>query len=74
VHWQINDSEDCKDATAVVVLTSDDPGTTTVLHESEEKVLGRRSVGRGDFENVRGVTPPHLARIVDRCFERCKIA
>jgi hypothetical protein len=75
VHWQINDSEDCKEATAVAILTSGDPGTTTVLHEAEgQTMLGRREVGRGDFESVRKVTPPHLARIVDRCFERCNIA
>jgi hypothetical protein len=76
VHWQINDSEDCKEATAVAMLTSEDPGTTTVLHESEGNgtVVGRREVGRKEFEIVRGVTPPHIARMVDRCFERCNIA
>jgi hypothetical protein len=75
VHWQVNDSENCKEFTAVAVLSSEDPGTTTVLHEPEgNRTLGRRQVGRSEFEMVRAVTPPHIAAIIDKCFARCNIA
>jgi hypothetical protein len=75
VHWQINDSPDCKESSFVVFLTSSDPGTTTILNEPVGNgTLGRRAVGKGDFEAVRAVTPPRLVELVDKCFERCNIA
>jgi hypothetical protein len=75
VHWQINDSEDCKESSFVVFLTSGDPGTTTILQEPiGNGTVGRRAVGKEDWEFIRGITPAHLVGIVEKCFERCKIA
>ncbi|KAF2873172.1 RmlC-like cupin domain-containing protein, partial [Massariosphaeria phaeospora] len=75
VHYQINDSQNCKPSTVVVFFTSDDPGTTTVLQEpvggGNATTLGRREVGRSGFEAVRAVTPPHIVKMADACFERC---
>jgi hypothetical protein len=60
----------------VAILSSEDPGTTTILQEPNlgNGTLGRRQVGRSDFETVRAVTPPHIAAIIDKCFARCNIA
>ncbi|OAK94793.1 hypothetical protein IQ06DRAFT_298279 [Phaeosphaeriaceae sp. SRC1lsM3a] len=74
IHWQINDSENCKPSTGVVFLTSDDPGTTPVLHEPVDASMGKRLMGRQDFEQVRAITPPHIVKMLDKCFERCNIA
>lgn len=77
VHWQINDSKDCKESSFVVFLTSGDPGTTTILQDpagNGNGTVGRRMVGKEDWDLVKGVTPAHLVGLVEKCFERCKIA
>ncbi|ORY18960.1 RmlC-like cupin domain-containing protein [Clohesyomyces aquaticus] len=74
VHYQINNSPNCKESTFVVYLSSEDPGTTTVLQEPVGNgTLGRRQVGREDFEMIRAVTPPHIVSVLDKCFARCNI-
>ena len=74
VHWQINDNPECKATRAVVFLSSDDPGTTPVLQEPVDKSMAKRSVGRAEFEEIRPITPPHIVKLMDQCFERCNIA
>lgn len=61
IHFQVNDSEDCKPMTAVVTLSSEDPGTTPVLME-------RRANGTGD---IRDVLPAGIVEVVDKCMARC---
>ncbi|KAH7410377.1 hypothetical protein DE146DRAFT_628888 [Phaeosphaeria sp. MPI-PUGE-AT-0046c] len=74
IHWQINDSQNCKPSTAVVFLTSSDPGSTAVLQEPVDASMAKRLLGRADFEQVRAITPPHIVKLLDKCFERCNIA
>lgn len=74
VHWQINDNPGCKATTAAVFLSSDDPGTTPVLQEPVEASMAKRSVGRAEFEEIRPIVPPHIVKLMDKCFERCNIA
>jgi len=74
VHFQVNDSPNCKSASFIAVQSSEDAGTTTILQEPVgNSTLGRRMVGKSDFEAVRPVTPPHIVAILDKCFERCNI-
>lgn len=74
VHFQANNSPDCKPATIYAVLTSEDAGATPILMDP---VPGNVTVGlakrvdAGDFESVRAVTPLHIAKIVDECLARC---
>ncbi|KAJ4987289.1 spherulin-1A [Stagonosporopsis vannaccii] len=74
VHYQANNSPDCKPATIYTVLTSEDAGTTPILMDPApgNATVGMvRRVDAGDFESVRAVTPTHIAQIVDRCLARC---
>jgi hypothetical protein len=71
----LNDSENCKEASFVAILNSEDPGTTIILQEpAGNGTMKKRTVGRDGFEAVRAVTPPHITAIVDKCFSRCNIA
>jgi hypothetical protein len=75
MHWQLNDSENCKEASFIAVLNNEDPGTTIILQEpAGNGTMEKRTVGRAEFETVRALTPPHITAIVDKCFARCNIA
>jgi hypothetical protein len=77
VHFQINNSPDCKPATTYAVLTSEDPGTNPILMEplpGNATVGMRKRVDVGDFETVRAVTPLHIAKVVDECLARCHVS
>ena len=76
IHYQVNNSPDCKPATIYATLTSEDPGSTPVLMDPVpgNVTVGagmRRKVDAGDFESVRAVTPLHIVKIVDECLARC---
>jgi hypothetical protein len=74
VHYQLNDSPNCKESTFVTFLGSEDPGTTTVLQEPVGNgTVGRRQVGRSEFEMIRPIVPPHIVGALDKCFARCNI-
>ncbi|KAH7110875.1 RmlC-like cupin domain-containing protein [Dendryphion nanum] len=72
VHYQINTSEKCERATVLIALSSDDPGTTTVLQSPKALVNGTASMADPfGFEAVRGLVTPEVAAIVDKCLTRC---
>jgi mannose-6-phosphate isomerase-like protein (cupin superfamily) len=74
VHYQVNNSPDCKPATIYATLTSEDAGSTPILMDP---LPGNVTVGRpemvdpGNFETVRAVTPLHITKIIDQCLARC---
>lgn len=74
VHFQVNNSPDCTPTTTYAVLSSEDPGINPIVMEpvpGNVTVGERKRVDAGDFETVRAVTPPHIAKIVDECLARC---
>lgn len=79
VHYQINNSPDCRPATAFATLTSEDAGTNPILMDSvpQNVTVGagmRKRVDVGDFESVRAVTPLHIAKVVEECIARCHLS
>jgi len=64
IHYQINNSADCKNATAIATLSSEDPGATPFL----QMTSGRNAT---DPDDVRALLPPQAAKIVDSCLARC---
>ncbi|KAJ4351643.1 uncharacterized protein N0V89_006986 [Didymosphaeria variabile] len=74
VHYQVNNNPECKPATIYATLTSEDAGSTPILMDPQpgNATVGmRKRVDAGDFESVRPVTPPHIAKVVDECLARC---
>ncbi|KAF9739777.1 hypothetical protein PMIN06_007161 [Paraphaeosphaeria minitans] len=77
VHYQLNNSPDCKPATIYTTLTSEDAGSTPILMDplpGNATVGMRKRVDAGDFESVRAVTPLHIAKVVDECLARCHVS
>ncbi|KAF1972455.1 hypothetical protein BU23DRAFT_534719 [Bimuria novae-zelandiae CBS 107.79] len=79
IHYQLNNNPDCKPATIYTALTSEDAGSTPIFMDSlpSNVTVGagmRKRVDAGDFESVRGVTPLHIAKIVDECLARCHVS
>ena len=64
IHFQVNNSPDCKNATALVTLSSEDPGATAVV----QMTSGANST---DPDDVRALLPPQIAKVVDTCLARC---
>jgi mannose-6-phosphate isomerase-like protein (cupin superfamily) len=74
VHYQLNNSPDCKPVTIYTTLTSEDAGSTPILMDplpGNATVGNAKRVNAGDFSSVRAVTPLHIAKIVDECLARC---
>lgn len=74
VHYQLNNSPDCKPTTIYTVLTSEDAGTTPILMDPAPGNVTNgmaQRVDAGNFESVRAVTPLHIARMVDECLAHC---
>lgn len=66
IHFQMNNSPDCKPATIVTALASEDPGVNPVL--------GTPSGGNGtmrDPEDFRPFLAPQLVKAIDSCNARC---
>lgn len=79
VHYQVNNSPDCKPVTIYTTLTSEDAGSTPILMDPlpENVTVGagmRKRVDAGDFESVRAVTPLHIAKVVEECIARCHVS
>ena len=77
VHFQINNSPDCKPMTAVATLSSDDPGMTAILQQPAgvgpvNKTMVPRQVDLDEWEMVKPVAPPGIVKVVDACIARCK--
>ncbi|KAJ4305669.1 hypothetical protein N0V90_001200 [Kalmusia sp. IMI 367209] len=76
VHYQVNNSPDCKEARIVATLTSEDAGSTPILMDpvpGNATVGMRKRVDGGDFESVRAITPAHITKAVDECLARCNV-
>lgn len=77
VHYQVNNNQDCKNATIYAALTNEDAGSTPILMDSvpSNVTVGMsKRVDAGDFEAVRASTPLHIAKIVDECLARCHLS
>jgi hypothetical protein len=64
IHFQMNDSPDCKNATAIATLSSEDPGATPFLQLSS-------AMNATDPDDIRALVTPEVARKVDACLARC---
>ncbi|KAF2640075.1 hypothetical protein P280DRAFT_549891 [Massarina eburnea CBS 473.64] len=72
IHYQVNNSPDCKKATFMTVFASEDPGATPVLIQGRTvSVNGTVKIERDDLGGLRGLLPDHIVEIVDQCVERC---
>lgn len=79
IHYQVNNSPDCKPATIYATLTSEDAGSTPALMDPlpEGVTVGegmRKRVDAGSFESIRAVTPLHIAKVIDECIARCHVS
>ncbi|KAF2259045.1 hypothetical protein CC78DRAFT_621326 [Lojkania enalia] len=72
IHYQINNSPECKPATILATLSSSDPGTTTIL---QTPPVGNATVSmqadRNDIDYVRPLLPPQIVSVLDKCLARC---
>lgn len=65
VHYQMNNSPDCKTATIVTALNSEDPGVQPILGTPSGNVTMR------DPEDFRPFLAPALVKAIDSCNARC---
>jgi hypothetical protein len=75
VHYQVNNSPDCKPATIIATLSSDDPGTTTILQTPAgmNATVGARSIANPEeYAALRPVLPSYITSVIDECMVRCK--
>ena len=74
IHYQVNDSPDCKPATILATLSSDDPGTTTVLQTPAgvNATVGARSVDQNEYAEIKPLLPPYITSVIEKCIARCK--
>lgn len=75
IHYQINNSPDCKSTTILAALSSEDAGTTPVLQmpPGGNATAVPRQVGGNDFDAIRPLLPQQIVTAVDQCLERCKV-
>jgi len=81
IHYQFNDSPDCKRATFVAALNSDDPGTNQIAQgffglnpDIVNATLGfPKQIDGSNIEQFRKSIPPNLAQGIDSCLARCKL-
>ncbi|KAF2682096.1 hypothetical protein K458DRAFT_391131 [Lentithecium fluviatile CBS 122367] len=66
IHFQINNSPDCKPANIMVTLGSEDPGTTPIV-----QMPSGGNATATDPDDVRAILPPQLASVVTTCLARC---
>jgi len=80
IHYQFNN--DCKPATFVATLNSEDPGTSQVAQnffglnaDIVKATLGfPESIDGKDIEQFRATIPANLALGIDKCLARCGIS
>lgn len=77
IHYQINDSPDCKPAGFFTTFPSEDIGATLIL-QYPAAVNSTTSVpaqvdGTG-FDSIRNQVPPNIVNVVDKCLSRCNIS
>ncbi|KAF7189269.1 Spherulin-1B [Pseudocercospora fuligena] len=75
IHWQINDSDKCEQATIVAAFGSDDPGVTAVLQQvadGDNLKAGMQEADVGDIEQYYPFLPPALVDASKKCLTRCK--
>ena len=75
IHWQINDSDKCEQATIVAAFGSDDPGVTAVLQQvadGDDLKAGMQEANVGDIEQYYPLLPPDLVAASKKCLTRCK--
>ncbi|PVI03497.1 hypothetical protein DM02DRAFT_697304 [Periconia macrospinosa] len=76
IHYQINNSSDCKPSNIYAVLTSENAGTTLVLQDPTlgNATITKRQVGVEDFASVRAVLPARAVSVVEQCIKRCNLS
>ncbi|KUJ22308.1 RmlC-like cupin [Mollisia scopiformis] len=74
VHWQINASPDCNNATTFEAFSSDDPGAVLILNKvsNDSRVLIPQ-IEPNDLDGLRAVLPPAILSEVDSCLARCNM-
>jgi hypothetical protein len=78
VHYQINNSKDCKPASIFASLSSEDAGATPFLLSNvvgnENGTVVPRQIEGNEIGGLRGLLPGNIVKIVDECVARCHIA
>ena len=70
MHYQVN--TECESAAVLITLSSNDPGTTTVLQSPRKGQNGTVAVVDPlGFEAVRGLVTDEVAAVVDKCYAKC---
>ncbi|KAF1963493.1 hypothetical protein CC80DRAFT_541427 [Byssothecium circinans] len=72
IHYQVNNATDCGEATIVVTLSSEDPGTNQILLQGGGTAGGNGNGTAVDgLDGLRGLLPAVIVEAVDECLARC---